>query len=171
MLCCLLGQEIGPRLLMNRKPEVDWELSGPRDHPASVYPWKPKSIESSVPLNLSFMSLVAWMYLSTCFAASQCTCYDHFFSFVILFHRLTFSSHPHYFSAIPSDFYLHQLVLSCQLRSSTYSSLLSYSFSFYDDTSLGLGQVSLGLCTLLSSYINCHTSCSLSLTLTYSILL
>ena len=35
MLCCLLDQEIGPRLLINRKPEVDRELSGSWDHPAS----------------------------------------------------------------------------------------------------------------------------------------
>ena len=71
MLCCLLDQEIGPQLLMNRKPEVDQELSGSWDHPASVYPWKSKSIESSFLSNLNSMSFVAWMYISTHFAASQ----------------------------------------------------------------------------------------------------
>ena len=59
MLCCLLDQEIAPWLLMNRKPEVDRELLGSWDHLASEYPWKSKSMESSVPSNLSSMSLVA----------------------------------------------------------------------------------------------------------------
>ena len=71
MLCCLLDQEIGPRLLINRKPEVDQELLESWDHLALVYPWKSKSMESSVPSNLNSMFFVAWIYLSTHFAASQ----------------------------------------------------------------------------------------------------
>ena len=47
--------------------------------------------------------------------------------------------------------------------------LLLYSFPFYDDASFGLGQVSLGPCTLLFSYINYCTPSSFSWTLTYSI--
>ena len=71
ILCCLLDQEMAPQLLINKKLEVDQELLGSWDHPASEYPWKSKSIEISVPSNLSSMSFIAWTYLSICFAASQ----------------------------------------------------------------------------------------------------
>ena len=54
---------------------------------------------------------------------------------------------------ISLDIYLHRLVLSRQSRSSSYSLFPSYSFSFYDDASLRLGQALLGLCTLSSLYI------------------
>ena len=82
---------------------------------------------------------------------------------------LTLSSHSCYFFAISLDIHLHQSVLLRRLCSSTYSSFLSCSFSFYDDTSFRLGQVSPGPCTLFSSYINHCIPCSSSLTLTYSI--
>ena len=71
ILCCLLDQEMAPRLLINKKLEVDRELLGSWDHPASEYPWKSRSIEISVPSNLSSMSFVAWIYLSIHFATSQ----------------------------------------------------------------------------------------------------
>ena len=71
ILCCLLDQEMALQLLINKKLEVDRELSGSWDYPASEYPWKSKTIEISVPSNLSSMSFVAWIYLSIRFAASQ----------------------------------------------------------------------------------------------------
>ena len=73
----------------------------------------------------------------------------------------TFSLHPCWFLTIFSDFYPHRLVLSHRLHSSFYTSLPSYSLTFYDDTSLCLGQALLGLCTLSSFYINCRISCIL----------
>ena len=88
----------------------------------------------------------------------------------IFFTKLTFFFLLCWPLTISLDTHLHWSVLSCQLRSSDYSLFLSYSFSFYNDTSLRLGRALLGLCTFPDPYINLRTSCNPSLTLTYSIL-
>ena len=82
----------------------------------------------------------------------------------------TFFFCPHRSLSISSDSYLHWSGLSHRLHSSSSSSFPSYSLSFYDDMSLQLGQALLGPCMFSSSYINFHTSCTLSLTLTYLLL-
>ena len=71
----------------------------------------------------------------------------------------TFFFYPCQFPIISSDSYLHRSVLSCQLRSSSYSLLPSCSFLFCDDASLQLGQALLGPWMTSSSYINHRTSC------------
>ena len=94
-------------------------------------------------------------------------CYDCFFSFNMLYPCTPFSLLPCWLPSIFSDFYLHQSVLSRRLRSSSYSSIPSHSFPFYNDAFLWLGQALLGPCTFSPFYINRRTSCILSLTLTY----
>ena len=59
ILCCLLDQEMALRLLRNRYPKVERELSGFCDHPASEYPWKFISMETSFLSYWSSMSVVA----------------------------------------------------------------------------------------------------------------
>ena len=100
----------------------------------------------------------------------QHNCYDRFFSNYCTLFLGSFLVCCCSFLTISLDLHLHQSVLSHRLCSPTYSLFLSYSFSFYDDTSLRLGQALLGLCASSISYINCHISGNLSLTLTYSIL-
>ena len=101
-------------------------------------------------------------------------CYDCFFSLYLTSPRrsslLPEGGTRHFCSCISLDSYLHRSVLSHRLRSSFYSSFPLYSFPFYADESLRLGQALLGPCTFSFAYINQRTSCTIPLTLTYSII-
>ena len=90
-------------------------------------------------------------------------------SFYLLHHSM-FPFHPHDFLIIPSDFYLHQLVLSCWLHSSTYSStsLIFFLVLWWHVLWIRAG-VTGSVHNTLFLYIYHHTSCMFSLTLTYSI--
>ena len=95
-------------------------------------------------------------------------CYDRFFSFYFLYH-LTFPFGPRDFFLIPSDFYLHWSVLSCWLRSSTYSltSLIFFLVLWWHVLWVKAG-ITWSVWNTLFLYIPSY-SCTFSLTLTYLI--